>query len=928
MTLAGFPVQRLHCGWLSLHSKAVRLSTRRRPSAISTLSAFALVATVALGVLFAGTEPAIAQNSVSICSRTQQVQTAILAELPDVSDCALVTSTNLAGITMLNLGSQSITALQAGDFDGLSSLQMLDLGNNQVSTLPAGVFDGLSSLQVLVLAFDNVLSTLPDGVFDGLSSLQELEFVGIHLTTLPAGVFDDLSSLQELSLKLNQLSTLPVGVFDGLSSLQVLDLGYNRQLSTLPAGVFDGLYSLQVLDLSGNRQLSTLPDGVFDGLSSLQVLDLGYNRQLSTLPAGVFDGLSSLQVLDLSSSQLSTLPGGVFDGLSSLQKLRLVNIGLTTLPDGVFDGLSGLGWLDLGFNQLSTLPGGVFDGLSRLGWLHLTDNPGSPFLLIMELKQTGPDTFVVKVADGAPFAMTTGLIVEGGTLPIGVTSVTVPSGSTTSDPITVTPTTGSTDPVKVNLGTAPSLPADFSGLQIAIGHNLASICSRTQQVQTTIHAELPDVIDCALVTSTNLEGIPILNLKSQRIAALRAGDFDGLSSLQVLDLSGNQLSTLPDGMFDGLSSLRELDLLLNQLSTLPCGVFDGLSGLQELSLGHNYLSTLPHDVFDGLSGLGWLDLGGNWLRTLPAGVFDGLSRLGWLDLRDNQLRTLPAGVFDGLSSLGLLELRYNQLRTLPNGVFDGLSGLGWLDLRDNPGSPFLLTMKLEQTGPDTFVVKVAEGAPFAMTTGLTVEGGTLPVGVSSVTVPAGSTTSDPITVAPTTGSTTRVEVSLGTVPSLPGDFSGLQIAMGGPLVLRAQVDVDEPPSQPEAPKVRRTGQTELTVSWTAPDNQGPEITNYDVQYRDAAGELRDAGYDGTGTFMTLKGLRVGTTYEVQVRAVNAEGAGPWSDSGQGETEAVPEPTATVAEDTGGGFLWWVILAILVGVGAGAILLARAWRKGR
>ena len=633
----------------------------------------------------------------------------------------------------------------------------------------------------------------------------------------------------------------------------------------------------------------------------MQELSLKLN-QLSTLPDGVFDDLSSLQELSLKLNQLSTLPDGVFDGLSSLQKLRLVNMGLTTLPDGVFDGLSGLGWLDLGFNHLSTLPGGVFDGLSGLGWLHLTDNPGSPFLLTMELKQTGPDTFVVKVADGAPFAMTTGLIVEGGTLPIGVTSVTVPPGSTTSDPITVTPTTGSTDPVKVNLGTAPSLPADFSGLQVAIGHNLASICSRTQQVQTTIHAELPDVIDCALVTSTNLEGIPILNLKSQRIAALRAGDFDGLSSLQVLDLSGNQLSTLPDGMFDGLSSLRELDLLLNQLSTLPGGVFDGLSGLQELSLGHNYLSTLPHDVFDGLSGLGWLDLG------------------------DNQLRTLPAGVFDGLSSLGLLELRYNQLRTLPNGVFDGLSGLGWLDLRDNPGSPFLLTMKLEQTGPDTFVVKVAEGAPFAMTTGLTVEGGTLPVGVSSVTVPAGSTTSEAIPVAPTTGSTTRVEVSLGTVPSLPGDFSGLQIAMGGPLVLRAQVDVDEPPSQPEAPKVRRTGQTELTVSWTAPDNQGPEITNYDVQYRDAARELRDAGYDGTGTFMTLKGLRVGTTYEVQVRAVNAEGAGPWSDSGQGEREAVPEPTATVAEDTGGGFLWWVILAILVGVGAGAILLARAWRK--
>ena len=109
------------------------------------------MATVALGILFAGTEPAIAQNSVSICSRTQQVQTAILAELPDVSDCALVTSTNLAGITMLNLGSQSMTALQAGDFDGLSSLHELDLVGINLTTLPDGVFDDLSSLQVLNL---------------------------------------------------------------------------------------------------------------------------------------------------------------------------------------------------------------------------------------------------------------------------------------------------------------------------------------------------------------------------------------------------------------------------------------------------------------------------------------------------------------------------------------------------------------------------------------------------------------------------------------------------------------------------------------------------------------------------------------------------------------------------------------------------------
>ncbi len=107
------------------------------------------------------------------------------------------------------------------------------------------------------------------------------------------------------------------------------------------------------------------------------------------------------------------------------------------------------------------------------------------------------------------------------------------------------------------------------------------------------------------------------------------------------------------------------------------------------------------------------------------------------------------------------------------------------------------------------------------------------------------------------------------------------------------VDVDEPPSQPGAPEVRSTGPTGLTVSWTAPDNQGPEITDYDLQYREADGEFKDAGYDGTGTSMTLNDLKPETGYEVQVRAINAEGTSPWSESGRGETEEAPlPPTAT------------------------------------
>ena len=107
------------------------------------------------------------------------------------------------------------------------------------------------------------------------------------------------------------------------------------------------------------------------------------------------------------------------------------------------------------------------------------------------------------------------------------------------------------------------------------------------------------------------------------------------------------------------------------------------------------------------------------------------------------------------------------------------------------------------------------------------------------------------------------------------------------------VDLDEAPSQPGAPEVRSTGPTGLAVSWTAPDNQGPEITDYDVRYREAGGEFQDAEFVGADTSITLNNLKSGTSYEVQVRAVNAEGVSPWSESGRDETEeAPPTPTPT------------------------------------
>ena len=119
-------------------------------------------------------------------------------------------------------------------------------------------------------------------------------------------------------------------------------------------------------------------------------------------------------------------------------------------------------------------------------------------------------------------------------------------------------------------------------------------------------------------------------------------------------------------------------------------------------------------------------------------------------------------------------------------------------------------------------------------------------------------------------------------------------------------DVDEPPEIPAAPLVQPASTTSLTVTWDAPDNTGPAINDYDVQYR-KSGNFLPHTHDGPGTSATIIDLDVNTRYEVQVRATNDEGEGGWSGSGFGTTSSNLSPvfdegrstTREVAENTTG-----------------------------
>ncbi len=119
----------------------------------------------------------------------------------------------------------------------------------------------------------------------------------------------------------------------------------------------------------------------------------------------------------------------------------------------------------------------------------------------------------------------------------------------------------------------------------------------------------------------------------------------------------------------------------------------------------------------------------------------------------------------------------------------------------------------------------------------------------------------------------------------------------GLLLITGAVEA-QTPTVPGAPTIatvtagRNTSGLTLTVTWTAPSNDGGSaITAYDVRYIEtAADETNDANWTeeddawttGSLTY-TIGGLTESTQYDVQVRAVNATGDGDWSSTETGTT---------------------------------------------
>ena len=629
----------------------------------------------------------------------------------------------------------------------------------------------------------------------------------------------------------------------------------------------------------------------------------------------------------------------------------------------------------------------MFEELTALNVLELrlNDNPGAPFSPTAdalpddgEVSPAGGDVTLDGSGSGGPWGAnvtyrwrqtsgpTSGVTFDDAASATPV--VTIPALAEGAELITVT---------AVPSGAAGTAPDTDAATVTAAFDPTAGICGRTKAVRDAIVALVSGAINCALVTDAHLGAITdTLNLESQGITALAAGDFDGLTALTTLSLANNSLSTLPAGVFDELTALTTLGLYDNSLSTLPAGVFDELTALTQLGLAANSLTTLPAGVFDELTSLRVLYLHDNSLTTLPDDVFDELISLTRLSLSNNSLTTLPDDVFEELTALRVLYLSRNPgvpfsptADALPDdGTVSSAGGTVTLD-GSGSGGPWgaNVTYSWALTSPASGVTfddaasatpvvtipALTDGAELTFTVTVTGRGGingTAPdTDAATVTVTAPAPNAAPSFDSPATFNASENRTAVGTVAasdsdtgdSVTGyaihggaDLSKFSIApatgvltFASPPNFEAPSDADtgndyvvvvratsgagaraktaeqtitvtvtnvggEAPGVPVEPTVSPASATSLNVSWTAPANAGPAITDYDYRYGVASS---GPWTEVTGTTIlaleaTITGLAEDTEYYVQVRARNDEGTGDWSAPGSGSTDANAAPS--------------------------------------
>ena len=238
-----------------------------------------------------------------LSERTPQIRNAIVAAVPYVWDAEDVTAAHLAAITKLRISRKNITALKAGDFNGLTALTELHLWENSISDISP--LAGLTSLTELHLWKNPVSDISP---LKNLTALTELYMDNTSVSDI--SVLKHLTNLKVINL--TNTSVSDISALDDLTSLSTLYIG-GTSVSDISA--LDDSTNLINLDLSG----TSISD--ISALDDLTKLSTFYLENTSVSDISALDDSTNLRWLILKNNSISDI--SALEGLTSLTDLYL-----------------------------------------------------------------------------------------------------------------------------------------------------------------------------------------------------------------------------------------------------------------------------------------------------------------------------------------------------------------------------------------------------------------------------------------------------------------------------------------------------------------------------------------------------------------------------------------------------------------------------
>ena len=720
-----------------------------------------------------------------VSERTQQVQNAIVAALPSVTNASDVTETHLASITSLNLRNKDITALKSGDFSGLTGLTNLNLYGNQLSSLPNGIFEGLTALTTLRLGGN---TTNPMLLTVSLEKVGDNQFKAVASIGAPFAI------------------VLPVSATNGSISGDVTTLTISK-----------GSVESDAVTVTRTESITAAVTANIGTLPSLPNNHYGYSLSKS----------DALPVEVISAESTPTIPSGAdeIDTVTPTIEPPPVTPVTPDPPDEVPE------------NNAPTFTEGAITKRS------VAENTAANTNIGTAVSATDSDsgdilsyTLGVDAAsfdiDSATGQLKTKAALDYETKRVYAVSITVSDGSLRDTISVIISVINKADTVldtsilsvsdrtpQVRDAIVAAVPGVTDAADVTATH-LAAIASLNLRNKDISALKSGDFSGLSSMTSLNLYG--------NMLSSLPNGIFAGLTSLTSLRLGGNTVSPMPlivwleqvsndmykvsipaGAPFDVAVPVVLVDGVLRETLrtvTISKGSVNSdafwVPVVQSGSIVIGGLPNLPSNHFGYvLTKSGACNLTPQVAAAITAvvpGVTDcrnlsetDLATITSLNLNNKSITSLRSDDFAALLSLTSLDLRNNQLSSLPDGIFSGLTGLTTLQLSGNTVDPILLTVSLEKVGTNMVRATLPTGAPFDIMLPITVANGSLAGSVSNLMIAAGSVESAAVVVLRASNTTGAVTANIGTLPSLPATHNGYALAKstGLPLEILRRINV-------------------------------------------------------------------------------------------------------------------------------------------